>query len=169
MANTGWFTTAAKTVSRFTGGALCFGLAAGSVLVWALTGPLFGFSANWQMVINTGTTIITFLMVFLIQSSQNRDTEAIQIKLDELIRATHGAQNALMGLEELEPKELAKFRKSYTELASRAKDTMDPEISTVGVHKVELDGLPQDDRPDEDLRLQGTEQDHETQDNLPSG
>ncbi len=142
MARTSWFTTAAKSVSRFTGGALCFGLAVGSVLAWAITGPLFAFSANWQMVINTGTTIITFLMVFLIQSSQNRDTEAIQIKLDELIRATHGAQNALMGLEELEPEDLAKFRKSYTDLASRAKDTADQDVSTVGTPKVELEGMP---------------------------
>jgi hypothetical protein len=78
-------------------------------------------------------------MVFLIQSSQNRDTEAIQIKLDELIRSTHGAQNALMGLEELEPKVLAKFRQSYTNLASRAKDANDVEVSTIGTPDVSLE------------------------------
>jgi low affinity Fe/Cu permease len=142
MPRSSWFSTSAKSVSRFTGGALCFGLAMGSVLVWAITGPLFDFSANWQMVINTGTTIVTFLMVFLIQSSQNRDTEAIQIKLDELIRSTHGAQNALMGLEELEPKVLAKFRRSYTDLASRAKDAADIEVSTTGTPDVSLEWLP---------------------------
>ena len=143
---------------------MCFGLAVGSVLAWAITGPLFGFSANWQMVINTGTTIITFLMVFLIQSSQNRDTEAIQIKLDELIRATHGAQNALMGLEELEPKDLAKFRKSYTELASRAKDATDREISPVGVHKVKLHGFPLDDGEDDSAHPRRTVEGRASQD-----
>jgi low affinity Fe/Cu permease len=146
MAITGWFSNAAKIVSKFTGGALCFALAMGVVLVWGVTGPLFGFSADWQMVINTGTSIVTFLMVFLIQSSQNRDTEAIQIKLDELIRATQGAQNALMGVEEHAPGDLAKFRRSYTALASRAKDAMDQGVSTGGVHEVDLDGLPQSDR-----------------------
>ena len=145
MAKASWFSKTAKNVSRFTGGPLCFALALGSVLVWAITGPFFGFSATWQMVINTGTTIITFLMVFLIQSSQNRDTEAIQIKLDELIRATHGAQNALMGLEELEPTELKKFRRSYTDLASRAKDATDHEVSPAGIPHVELEGMPKHD------------------------
>ncbi len=147
MANGSFFSRAAKGVSRFTGGALCFGIAFASVIVWAATGPYFGYSATWQMVINTGTTIITFLMVFMIQNSQNRDTEAIQIKLDELIRVTHGAQNTLLDLEDLEPDELAKFRDSYTELASRAKDPGDPAVTTVGVHGVKLDGLPPHDSP----------------------
>jgi low affinity Fe/Cu permease len=154
VAKTSWFSKTAKNVSRFTGGPLCFALAMGSVLVWAITGPFFGFSATWQMVINTGTTIITFLMVFLIQSSQNRDTEAIQIKLDELIRATHGAQNALMGLEELEPTELQKFRRSYTELASRAKDATDHEVSPAGIPHVELEGMPKHDAAD-DIGMSG--------------
>jgi len=105
------------------------------IVVWIITGPLFGFSDTWQLVINTGTTIITFLMVFLIQNTQNRDTEAIQVKLDELIRATRGAHNALLDLEELEEENLDEFRAKYQALASAAraqlgrgfKDTDTPE------------------------------------------
>jgi len=139
-----WFNRVAKKVSRFAGGATCFCLAFAAVLAWAVTGPFFHYSETWQMVINTGTTIITFLMVFLIQNSQNRDTEAIQIKLDELIRATEGAQNALLDLEDLDPEQLARFRKSYTRLASRAKDPADPEVSSHGVEEVKLAGLPKE-------------------------
>jgi low affinity Fe/Cu permease len=84
-------------------------------------GPMFGFSDTWQLVINTGTTIITFLMVFLIQNTQNRDSEALQVKLDELIRATHGAQNALLDLEELEEEELDRIKAGYEEMAERAR------------------------------------------------
>ena len=142
MAKKNWFGTVAKGVSRFTGSAMCFGLAVGSVLVWVLTGPVFGFSDSWQMVINTGTTIITFLMVFLIQSSQNRDTEAIHIKLDELIRATHGAQNALLDLEDLEQEELENVRTKYKKLGERAKDASDREVSPIGTPHVAIDGLP---------------------------
>ena len=142
MATNSLFSRLAKGVSRFTGSALCFGLALASVLAWALMGPVFHYSGNWQTAFSTATTIVTFLMVFLIQRSQNRDTEAIQIKLNELIRATHGAQNALLDLEEREPNELAKFRGRYTDLASKAKDPGDPSVSAVGVHKVELDGMP---------------------------
>ena len=163
MTLTNRFSHIAKIVSRFTGGPLCFALAVGVVLVWCITGPLFDFSANWQMVINTGTSIVTFLVVFLIQSSQNRDTEAIQIKLDELIRATHGAQNSLMGVEEHAPGDLAKFRRSYTALASRAKDAMDQGVSTGGVHEVELDGLPQSDRDIETLDTGSTNADREVE------
>ena len=111
----------AKSVSRFCGRASTFVLALGVIVVWIVTGPLFGFSDTWQLVINTGTTIITFLMVFLIQNTQNRDTEAIQIKLDELIRATKGAHNALMDLEELEEAHLNQFRDRYAALAQAAR------------------------------------------------
>jgi len=116
------FTRLAKAAARFTGRPLCFMLAVLLVLVWIVTGPLFAFSNTWQLVINTGTTIITFLMVFLIQNTQNRDTEAMQIKLDELIRATQGANNRLLDLEELEDRELESFRDSYELLAQQARD-----------------------------------------------
>ena len=98
-----------------------FALAVIAVLVWAATGPLFHFSDTWQLVINTSTTIITFLMVFLIQSTQNRDAEALQVKLDELLRVTVGAHNALLDLEELEEHELDHIRTRYTRLAERAR------------------------------------------------
>ena len=90
-----------------------------------ITGPIFGFSDTWQLVINTGTTIITFLMVFLIQNTQNRDTEAIQVKLDELIRATNGAHNALLDLEELEEETLDAFKGKYQALALAARRDLD--------------------------------------------
>ena len=112
----------AKAVSHWCGRAGTFSLALGVIAVWIVTGPLFGFSDTWQLVINTGTTIVTFLMVFLIQNTQNRDTEAIQIKLDELIRATKGAHNALMDLEELEESHLHAFRDRYAALAQNARE-----------------------------------------------
>jgi low affinity Fe/Cu permease len=101
-----------------------FTIAVSIILVWAVTGPFFHFSDTWQLVINTGTTIITFLMVFLIQHTQNRDTEAIQVKLDELIRATKGAHNALLDLEELEEDKLDNFRSRYQSLAASAREEM---------------------------------------------
>ena len=115
------YTSLAKTAARFSGKPATFALALGVVLVWAITGPLFHFSDTWQLVINTGTTIVTFLMVFLIQNTQNRDTEAMQIKLDELIRATRGAHNALLDLEELDEKALMAFKKRYEDLATSAR------------------------------------------------
>lgn len=111
----------AKAVSRFCGRPGTFALALAVIVVWIITGPLFGFSDTWQLVINTGTTIITFLMVFLIQNTQNRDTQAIQLKLDELIRATQGAHNALLDLEELDERTLEAFRRRYEALASEAR------------------------------------------------
>jgi low affinity Fe/Cu permease len=115
------FNDLAKRTSRFTGNPLCFALALGTILAWALTGPVFGFSQTWQLVINTGTTIITFLMVFMIQNTQNRDTEAMQIKLDELIRATRLASNELLDLEELEESELDHLHQHYEDMAKKAK------------------------------------------------
>ncbi len=121
MRSTSWFSRFAKKTAQLTGRPVTFALAAAIVVVWALIGPVFGFSETWQLVINTGTTIITFLMVFLVQNTQNRDTAAIQIKLDELIRATQGAHNALLDLEELEEKELEAFRRKYEKMATAAR------------------------------------------------
>ena len=116
-----WYTRFAKATAHFSGRPRTFALAFCVILVWIVTGPIFGFSDTWQLVINTGTTIITFLMVFLIQNTQNRDTQAIQVKLDELIRATKGAHNALLDLEELEEEHLDGFRAKYQKLASTAR------------------------------------------------
>lgn len=121
MRASNWYTGFAKSASRFCGRPRTFAMAIAVIVIWMVTGPIFGFSDTWQLVINTGTTIITFLMVFLIQSTQNRDTEAIQVKLDELIRATKGAHNALLDLEELEEDVLDDFRKKYQALASAAR------------------------------------------------
>ena len=121
MAATFGYKSIAKAVSRLSGRPGTFLLAVAVIVVWIVTGPLFGFSDTWQLVINTGTTIITFLMVFLIQNTQTQDTLAIQLKLDELIRATNGAHNALLDLEELEEAELTVFRDQYEALATQAR------------------------------------------------
>ncbi len=118
------FTKFANAISGAAGSPFAFILCAIYVIAWACTGPFFGFSNTWQLVINSSTTIVTFLMVFLIQNTQNRDTEAIQIKLDELIRATKGAHNALMDLEELEETHLNQFRDRYEALARGARERL---------------------------------------------
>jgi low affinity Fe/Cu permease len=131
-----WFGRFAKRASRTAARPAAFAAALAVVLAWALSGPLFGFSDTWQLIINTGTTIMTFLMVFLIQNTQYRDSEAIQIKLDELIRATQGAHNALLDLEELDEDRLEKFKQRYEALAALSRerlkngslDTDSPEI-----------------------------------------
>jgi low affinity Fe/Cu permease len=117
--NDTWFGRFAKHGARWTGRPVAFGIAVSIVLIWAMTGPLFGFSDTWQLVINTGTTIITFLMVFLIQNTQNRDTMALQIKLDELIRVLPAARNLLLDLEELDEEAQEKIRTEYTRLAEQ--------------------------------------------------
>jgi len=119
-----WFTRAAKLAARAAGRPITFMIALAIIVIWAITGPIFNFSDTWQLVINTSTTIITFLMVFLIQNTQNRDTEAIQIKLDELIRAVENAHNALLDLEELEDDELDAIRKDYLDLAKIAREEL---------------------------------------------
>lgn len=131
-----WYSNFAKAASHFCGRPPVFAIAVAIVLIWLVSGPLFGFSDTWQLVINTGTTIVTFLMVFLIQNTQNRDTEAIQIKLDELIRVTEGAHNALLDLEELDEKTLDRFRKKYQGLAGPARNNLNLDDGDTGTPKV---------------------------------
>ncbi len=119
--NSSVFTRFARKISGISGRPRTFALALLIILAWGTTGPLFGFSDTWQLVINTGTTIVTFLMVFLIQNTQNRDTEAVQIKLDELIRAVKGARNEVLDLEEMDEQELDKIREEYLDLADHAR------------------------------------------------
>lgn len=111
----------AKAIARITGRPVSFGLAMLVIALWLATGPVFGFSDTWQLVINTGTTVVTFLMVFLIQNTQMRDTEAMQIKLDELIRVTEAASNALLDLEELDEATLDRYRETYEILARESR------------------------------------------------
>lgn len=132
------FTRFAKATARATGRPATFMLAVTVVAVWAVTGPIFGFSDTWQLVINTGTTIITFLMVFLIQNTQNRDSQAMQLKLDELIRATRGAHTAIIDSEEFTDRELAEIKRAFCRLAEKgreqlrsgADDTDTPEVAS---------------------------------------
>jgi low affinity Fe/Cu permease len=119
------FTRFAKWAARATGKPGTFIGAAAVIVLWALSGPIFNFSDTWQLVINTGTTIITFLMVFLIQNTQNRDTEAMQIKLDELIRSVQAAKNTVLDLEEMDEGELDRIRDEYQELAQKARDKLE--------------------------------------------
>ncbi|RYI02494.1 MAG: low affinity iron permease family protein [Acetobacteraceae bacterium] len=119
------YTRTARAIAQMSGRPVTFLLAVATIVVWIVSGPIFGFSDTWQLVINTGTTIITFLMVFLIQNTQNRDTTAMQLKLDELIRATKGAHLSLLDLEELEEKELAAFVAQYEALAKMGRDQLD--------------------------------------------
>jgi low affinity Fe/Cu permease len=116
------FTRMAKWTAHATGRPVTFILACATIVVWVVTGPIFQFSDTWQLVINTGTTIVTFLMVFLIQSTQNRDSEAMQVKLDEIIRAIGNAKNELLDLEELEEEDLDKIRQIYCDMAQKARE-----------------------------------------------
>jgi low affinity Fe/Cu permease len=120
-------------VSKITGNSVTFIIAFLIILFWAVTGPLFDFSDAWQLTINTGTTIVTFLMVFLIQNTQNRDTAAIQLKLDELIRVSEKAHNALLDIEELSEKELEKIRLTYKEIATAARENLRKGKTDTGV------------------------------------
>jgi low affinity Fe/Cu permease len=134
------FSFIARRIAVLAGRPVVFLAALAAIVLWALSGPLFGFSDTWQLIVNTSTTIITFLMVFIIQNTQNRDTAAIQLKLDELIRATQGAHNALLDLEEIDDEQLERYRRSYEKLASAARsklakgelDTDSPEIKQLG-------------------------------------
>ena len=122
MKQAGWFTRFANQSSRSTGHPAAFVIAVLIVAIWGITGPLFEFSDTWQLVINTGTTIITFLMVFLIQNTQNRDSAAIHLKLDELIRSNKQAHNSLLDLEQGDEEILGKLRERYGALAEKARN-----------------------------------------------
>lgn len=130
------FTRFAKWTALMSGRPATFVLAVLVILVWAISGPLFDFSDTWQLVINTATTIVTFLMVFLIQNTQNRDTGALQVKLDEVIRALEGAHNALLDLEELDDQQLARIRKNYERLARAARKDLEQGLKDTGVREL---------------------------------
>lgn len=115
------FDVFAREIARYSGHPLAFIIAVGSLVVWAVLGPHYHYSDTWQLVINTSTSVITFLMVFLIQNAQNRDSVAIQTKLDELIRALGGARNEMIGLEDLSEEELAEFHRHFSTLAETAR------------------------------------------------
>lgn len=136
MKRGGAFSRLAKGTARAAGHPQAFGLALLVVVAWAVTGPVFGFSDTWQLVINTGTTIATFLMVFLIQNTQNRDTAALQLKLDELIRSTRGAHNGLLDLEELAEDELERIRDRYEALARSAREDLQRGLSDTGQPRI---------------------------------
>src|SRR5882724_10231301 len=132
------FSRFAKATARAAGQPKTFGLALLIILAWAVTGPIFGFSDTWQLIINTGTTIVTFLMVFLIQNTQNRDSVAMQVKLDELLRAAKGAETAMADLEELTEEELEQFKAHYVKLAEQAKAA----LKRQGVRVQDTDASP---------------------------
>jgi low affinity Fe/Cu permease len=127
MKDAPWFARFATRISHLAGHPATFGVAAGAMVVWAMIGPFAGFSDVWQLTVNTGTTIVTFLMVFLIQNTQNRDSAAVQIKLDELIRATELAHNWMLDLEEHSEDDLRQIRKEYCQLAAKARAERDRE------------------------------------------
>ena len=136
MYRTSVFSRFAKWAAYATGHPASFVIAMLIILGWAIIGPLYGFSDTWQLVINTGTTIITFLMVFLIQNTQNRDSAAMQLKLDELIRAMQGAHNALLDLEELTQADLDQIKAPYEELARHAREDLKHGVLDTGTPEV---------------------------------
>jgi low affinity Fe/Cu permease len=136
------FSRFAKWTSHATGHPVTFIGAASIVIIWCVTGPIFHYSDTWQLAINTGTTIVTFLMVFLIQNTQNRDSHAVHLKLDELIRAVSGAHNALLDLEGLEETDLERFRARYQEIARSAREALGRGEMDTGTPEVGLDAEP---------------------------
>jgi low affinity Fe/Cu permease len=119
------FEKIANKITQWTGSSYAFGFASGCILVWIITGPFFHYSDTWQLVINTGTTIITFLMVFLIQKTQNKDSKAIQLKLNELIAASRFASNRMVDIEDLDETELDTLRKFYQTLSDKSEEDHD--------------------------------------------
>jgi low affinity Fe/Cu permease len=137
------FSRFAKWTAHATGHPIAFVIAAATIAVWLITGPLFGFSDTWQLVINTGTTIVTFLMVFLIQNTQNRDSAAVHLKLDELIRTVAGAHNALLDLEELTENDLELLRLRYESLGRTARAELLRGILDTDIRDVPDQATPQ--------------------------
>jgi low affinity Fe/Cu permease len=131
----------ASRVTRWAGSPIAFALALSSVVVWAALGHLFHYSENWQLVINTGTTIVTFLMVFMIQQSQNKDSIALHLKLNELLAASKQASNRMIGIEDLDEQDLREVAEFYVRLATRAKDGQGKEA-----HSIDEEGMPTDRR-----------------------
>ena len=131
-----YFNQFATWTSRVVAEPAAFLIAAAVVCMWAITGPMFSFSDTWQLIINTGTTIVTFLMVFLIQNTQYRDTQALQLKMDEIIRATNGAQNVLLDLENTDGGQLDELRKLYEGLAEKARKSSERKART-GIVEIE--------------------------------
>jgi low affinity Fe/Cu permease len=125
MKNNNFFERVANSITKWTGSSIAFGCAAGIIIIWGVSGPLFGYSDTWQLVINTGTTIITFLMVFLIQKTQNKDSKAIQLKLNELIAASRHASNRMVDIEDLSEQDLDVLHKYYEKLADIAEEDED--------------------------------------------
>ena len=132
------FVKISQKIAEMTGHPYVFLGAAMLIVLWAVSGPFFGFSDTWQLVVNTSTTIVTFLMVFLIQSTQNRDTEALHLKLDELIRATEGAHLALMDIEKLEEDEFQAFRRMYDKIAEHARDELQAGRDDINCPEVQI-------------------------------
>jgi low affinity Fe/Cu permease len=135
----GWFSYVAKRTAKGAGHPVTLGMAVAIVVLWAVTGPVFGYSDTWQLVINTGTTIITFLMVFLIQHTQNRDTDAMHMKLDELIRAQRGAHNSVIALEDLPDEQLRELGDQYAKLADVARSRLRNGSRDTGSPELDLD------------------------------
>lgn len=125
MKNRNFFERMANKITNWTGSSIAFGCAAGIILIWGISGPIFGYSDTWQLVINTGTTIVTFLMVFLIQKTQNKDSKAIQLKLNELIAASRHASNRMVDIEDLSEEELNVLHKYYEKLSDIAEKDED--------------------------------------------
>jgi low affinity Fe/Cu permease len=135
----GLFARLSKGTSRLAGRPTTFVVIVLLVLAWAITGPIYDYSNTWQLVINTATTIVTFLMVFLIQATQNRDSDALHLKLDEIIRALEGAHNAMIDSENLDDEDLARIQKRYLELAERARTRIDRGKPDTGVPDIQSD------------------------------
>jgi low affinity Fe/Cu permease len=136
-----WFNHSAKTAAHAAGRPLTFVIAAALILVWAVTGPLFDFSDTWQLMVNTVTTVVTFLMVFLIQNTQTRDTEALQVKLDELIRATKEANKEVLDLEELDADRIEEIRSRYQKLARCARQKVGDKVFEEQIRYCDRDEL----------------------------